>query len=75
MTPEASVENTHLPLVQYVMSRMAVRPCCFHVLNQEEKTDLRRQSVSRKVTQLPKTVAMTSCDRSINDSYGPGCWL
>lgn len=73
MTPEDFVENTDLPLVQYVMNRMAVRPCCFHVLNEEEKTNLRGRHVSRKVTL--KTVAITSYDRSINESYGPGCCI
>lgn len=33
MTPEDLVKNTDLPLVQYVMNGMAVRPCSVHVLN------------------------------------------
>ncbi len=38
MTPEDLVENTDLPLVQYVTNGMAVRPCCVHVLKLKEKT-------------------------------------
>lgn len=62
MTPEDFFENSDL--VQCVMNTIAVRPCCFHVLNKEEKTS--EDKVSLEKSQL-------SYGRSINDSYVPGC--
>lgn len=65
MTPEDFVDNSGLPLVQYFMNRVAVRPCCFSCAKQG------RENISDDTVSLEKLEV--SYDRSTNDSYGPGC--
>lgn len=71
-----------LLLVECIMNRMAVRPCCFFfclfvfLCWIRKRKHLSEDKVSLlKVPKLPKTVPITSYDRSINDSYGLGCCI
>lgn len=71
MTPEAFAENIDLPLVESVMKQMAVRPCCFYVLNLEEKTPQKTKRLKESCT----TVPVTSRHRSLHESYEQGVVL